>query len=419
MQVCVVGLGYIGLPTAVVMASKGMDVYGYDINAKMIERIRSAETDIEEEGLKDMLQDVISSGKLSVGTEIRPADVFVMAVSTSLDPESMSVDLRALKSASRDVGSVLKKGDLVIVESTVTLGTTENVVLPILEKESSLRRCEDFYLAFCPERVLPGNLMKELVGNDRIIGGVCPEASKRAAEFYSKFVEGELHITDARTAEMAKLMENTYRAVNIALANEMALIAEKEGVDVYEAIKMANNHPRVNIHLPGPGVGGYCLTKDPWFLIEDFESKIIRDALEINAFMPEHVVDMLEKELESIGKNQRGTKVAILGLAYKGNVSDARESPGYEIYRILRDKGYEVRVHDPYVKEYMGVAPTSDLENAVNGVDAVIIATEHREYMDADWSHLYGMMAKDAIIVDTKNIVKSDRMRVRKLGVGR
>ena len=422
MRACVVGLGYIGLPTAVVIANSGMDVSGYDVNERLVESISRAETGIEEEGLREALLSAIDSRKLKVSTEIdRDAEVYVVAVSTSMLPDRHEIDLRALRSAVSDIGSALKKGDLVIIESTVIPGTTEGLVIPILEEKSGLKCCEDFFVAFCPERVLPGNLMKELRENDRIIGGADARSAEMARDFYSRYVDGELHMTDARTAEMAKLMENTYRAVNIALANEMALLAERYGVDIHEAIDMANNHPRVNIHRPGPGVGGYCLTKDPWFLIQNYEgSVIIRDSLLINSSMPDRVVELLEDEMERREKELNGSKVAVLGIAYKGNVSDPRESPGYELYLRLKEKGAEVITHDPYVSEYMDIKPEKDIERALSGADALVLVTDHNDYKRADWEHLTSLM-NDPVFVDTRYVMPYEisGRKVRKLGVGR
>ncbi len=422
MNVCVIGMGYIGLPTAVTLASSDIGVYGYDINEELINRILSGNTDIVEAGLEEKLKEALERGLLTAGTELRgDSEIYLLVVSTSLDRESNRLDLRALKAATGDLGKVLKKGDLVIVESTVIPGITEEVVKPILEEKSGLACCDDFYLAFCPERVLPGNLMKELINNDRIIGGTDRKAAEMARDFYSRYVRGKLHITDARTAEMAKLMENTYRAVNIALANEIAFIAEENGVNVYEAIRMANNHPRVNIHLPGPGVGGYCLTKDPWFLIQDFEnSRIIKDALEINASMPEYVADMAERELHTAGKDISESRVCVLGLAYKGNVSDARESPGYEIFLKLRELGADTVIHDHLVGEYMDHTPVKDIYDAAKGADALVIATEHNLYKELDWKRIKSLMNTEPIVVDTKNIVPDSipGFDVKKLGVG-
>jgi UDP-N-acetyl-D-mannosaminuronic acid dehydrogenase len=423
MKITVVGMGYIGLPTAVTIASAGLPVYGYDIQEERINDILNGKIKIVEEGLNEKLAEVLGRGLLRVGTKLENgSDVYLIVVSTSLQEERNEIDLNALRNASEKVGKVLEKGNLVIVESTVVPGTTENVVRPILEKTSGLVCSRDFYLVFSPERVLPGNLMYELIHNDRIIGGVCPRSAEMARDFYAKFVKGRLHLTNVRTAEMAKLMENTYRTVNIALANELALIAEKYGVNVYEAIRLANTHPRVHLHQPGPGVGGYCLTKDPWFLIQNFKhSRIIKDAMEINAWMPEHVVELAEEALVKVGKTLKNAKVCILGLAYKGNVSDARESPGYEIYLKLRMKGAEVTIHDPFVLEYMGYYPVRDLYEAVRNADAVIIATEHNFYRTLDWERIKTLMNSEPVVIDTRNLTPDaiEGIHLRKLGVGK
>ncbi len=418
MKVAVVGLGYIGLPTAVTIANAGIPVYGYDINEKLVSEVTDGKTYIKEEGFVEALKKAISTGMLKVGTEMKNSDYYLIAVNTSLNKANKKINLQHLKSACASVGAVLKKGDVIIVESTVTPGTTENILIPIIEEKSGLECCEDFHIAYCPERVLPGNLMYELIHNDRIVGGADEKSGEKVREFYSHYVKGKIHVTDVKTAELAKLMENTYRAVNIALANELALIVEKVGGNVYKAIEMANSHPRVNIHLPGPGVGGYCLTKDPWFLIEDYsESKIIKESLEINSYMPEHVVEIVENALRGKGKEINGAKIAVLGLAYKGNVSDPRESPGYEVYLLLLNKGARVVIHDPYVEEYMGYVPERSIEDAVKDADAVVITTEHNIYGNIDWNALKELMAENPVIVDTKNIINGVELNVVKLGV--
>jgi UDP-N-acetyl-D-mannosaminuronic acid dehydrogenase len=395
MKICVVGLGYIGTPTAVTLAASGYDVYGYDINELNVKNIKEKNVPIKEYGLQGALLYVVDiSKKLIVGQTIRDADVFIVTVSTPLDPQTKKINLSFLKQAIQEISQVLKNGNLVIIESTVTPGTTHNVVKTILDEVG-----KKYYLAFCPERVLPGNLMHELINNDRIIGGINPESTKKASEIYSRFIKGKLHETDALTAEMAKLMENTYRMVNIALANEMSLISEKYGGDIWKAIEMANNHPRVNIHLPGPGVGGYCLTKDPLFLIQDYaESQVIKSSIDVNNYMPYHIISILENIFNN---NLSDKRIAVLGLAYKGNITDARESPGYTIYQILKNKNTKVRIHDPLVENYLNLDPEKDLDEILNWSDVVIITTDHDEYKHVDWKNFNGK------IIDTKNIIKT------------
>ncbi|MEM4307959.1 MAG: nucleotide sugar dehydrogenase [Thermoplasmata archaeon] len=420
MNVCVVGLGYIGLPTAVMLAKNGFKVYGYDVNSEHVSNIQKKKITIKEEGLYESLCEVLDAGVFTVGNTIKPADVFVVAVSTSLK-KTKEIDLNPLKSASKEIAKVLAKGNLVIVESTVTPGTTNNLVKPLLEKGSGLKCGEEFYLAFCPERILPGKLMKELVENPRIIGGINEISAEKAKAFYGKFVRGDLHTSDALSAEIAKLMENTYRTVNIALANELAMICEKLGGNFYKARALANTHPRVNIHLPGPGVGGYCLTKDPWFLIENFSnSEIIRNSLMINTYMSEHVVRTLRKGLKASGKRLKDAKIVILGLAYKGDVSDPRESPGFKIYLMLKKYTKNVVIQDPLVEEYNGYVPIKDVYDAMKNADAVIIATEHTMYKNINWRKVRELMKKNPIIVDSRNIVEDNLagFTVLKLGVG-
>ena len=390
MKICVVGLGYIGLPTAVVLANSGHNVQGFDINKRYVKDLQSGKHSLVEKGFDEALHLAISSGMLSFHDTIQPADTFIVAVSTNLNKKTKKIDLSYLKSAVKAIKSVLKDGNLVIIESTVTPGTTLNLVNPILDTSDTL-----YHLAFCPERVLPGNLMEEMVRNDRIIGGIDQASTDKAKAVYASFCKGKLHETDPLTAEMAKLMENTYRAVNIALANELALISEKAGGDVWRAIALANNHPRVHIHSPGPGVGGYCLTKDPYFLAENTRAPLIRNALLINSLMPAHIVSLARGILGPL----KGKKVGILGLAYKGNVSDARESPGAVIHDLLKKSKALVRIHDPFVTQFNGLKPETDLQAILAWADLVILVTEHSEYAKIDPASL------KPVLLDTRNLL--------------
>lgn len=402
MKICVVGLGYIGLPTAAILAKVGFDVYGYDVNDLTISSIRNAKTTIEEPGFEDLLTEAMSSKRLHVGNSIERCEVYIVAVSTSLDPKKKKADLGPLTKAVRDIATVLSDGDLVIIESTVPPGTTTGLIKPILDAKK-----KRYSLAFCPERVLPGDLVHEMISNNRIIGGIDEESTKRAKAIYKKFCKGQLIETDALTAELAKLFENTYRTVNIALANEIALLAEGLGGNVWNAIALANSHPRVYIHQPGPGVGGYCLTKDPYFLIEGFrDSKIIRESLRINSKMPEHVVKTVRDTLTSVKKVIKDSKIAILGVAYKGNVADPRESQGYCIYSLLKKYTDNVVLQDPYVKEYMDLRPVKVIAEAIKGADVIIIVTEHDDYKRIDWESVHKQLGKDPVLIDTRNIIK-------------
>ena len=291
-KICVLGLGYIGLPTAAVLATHGFSVVGVDVNAAVVGTINNGGIHIKEPGLNTLVQAAIKSGNLVVRTRPETADAFIIAVSTPL--KNREADLSYVKSAAESIVPYLERGNLVILESTVPPKTTEELLIPILE-QTKLRAGEDFYLAHCPERVLPGNILKEIIENDRIIGGINPESAVKAKDLYSTFVSGIIYLTDATTAEMVKVIENTYRDVNIALANELSRICMKLGMNVWEVIELANKHPRVNLLSPGPGVGGHCLAVDPWFVVEKAPqvAKLIRLSRGINDEQPQFVVSMI------------------------------------------------------------------------------------------------------------------------------
>jgi UDP-N-acetyl-D-mannosaminuronic acid dehydrogenase len=318
MRVCVIGLGYIGLPTALLLSQKN-DVIGVDLKQDVVDKVNGRVLPFEEPGLEDLLK---HSGMVASTTPQR-ADAFIICVPTPFDKEVRMADLRYVKAAAGSVAPFLERGNLVVVESTVSPGACEKVVAPLLEK-SGLKVRQDIFLAHCPERAIPGNTLHEMVHNDRILGGADDASTRRALDLYSAFVKGNIYTTDAATAEFVKLMENTYRDINIAMANEFAIIAEDAGVDVWEAISLANRHPRVNILKPGPGVGGHCIAVDPWFLTESStKCKIISTAREINDCMPSYVLGKVREAVRRI----ESPKITVFGVAYKGNVDDARETP--------------------------------------------------------------------------------------------
>ncbi len=317
MKVCVIGLGYIGLPTALLLSQKN-EVIGVDLKKDTVEKINNKILPFEEPGLENLLKN--STIVASITPKL--ADAFIICVPTPFDKEVRMADLRYVKSAAESIVPYLRKGNIVIVESTVSPGACTKVVVPILEK-SGLKVKRDFFLSHCPERAIPGNTLNEMINNDRIIGGIDEKSTDITRELYSTFVKGNLFTTDITTAEFVKLMENTYRDINIALANEFAIIAEDVGINVWEAINLANRHPRVNILKPGPGVGGHCIAVDPWFLTENStKCKIINVAREINDCMPSYV---LSKVKEVVGKIE-SPKITVFGVAYKGNVDDARNA---------------------------------------------------------------------------------------------
>lgn len=400
-KLCVIGLGYIGLPTAVMFASHGLEVIGVDINQEVVDGLNNGVSHVDEPNLYETLNQVLESGKLKVKTSPETADAFIIAVPTPFTPMKLC-NLSYVISAAESIVPHLKKGNLVILESTVAPKTTEDVVLPILAK-SGLDVGEEIYLAHCPERVLPGKIMYELIHNNRIIGGINEISIRKAAELYGIFVEGELLYTNATTAEMSKLMENTFRDVNIALANELTKICDKIGINTWEVIKLANKHPRVNIHNPGPGVGGHCLAVDPYFIIEKApeEAKIISMAREINNSMPEYVVSKVDELLYYAA----GTpKIAVLGITYKGNTNDLRESPAVEIVDMLINKGYDVVVYDPYAscKRFA----MASLEDAVKDADCMLILADHDEFKHMDIANITSTM-RQKIIFDTKNCIEN------------
>ncbi|HOK09480.1 MAG TPA: UDP-N-acetyl-D-mannosamine dehydrogenase [Candidatus Hydrogenedens sp.] len=414
--VCILGLGYIGLPTAGMLSASGYKVIGVDISERVVKTINRGEIHIEEPGLQTMIKAGVASGKLQAQTEPAQADTFIVAVPTPIT-EQKKADMEFVKSAGMSIVPYLQKGNLVILESTSPPGTCKNLLTPILEK-SGLKVGRDLHLAHCPERVLPGKILHELIHNDRIIGGITPECAEKAKKLYRSFVEGEIFLTDATTAEMVKLIENTYRDVNIALANETAILCEKLGINFWEVATLANHHPRVHLHSAGPGVGGHCISVDPWFLVEAFpeDTQIIHTARKRNDSMPAFVV----QKIEAMTKNIDNPKIALLGLAYKGNVDDIRESPSLHIYSLLKLKGYSLTVHDPHVKH--SPIPLSSLEDTLNGADCMVILTAHNEFKSIDPENA-GRLMKSRCVLDTHNLFNRSEwedkgFQISTLGVG-
>ncbi|KZN98031.1 MULTISPECIES: nucleotide sugar dehydrogenase [Aeribacillus] len=404
MRLCVMGLGYIGLPTAVMFAKHGVQVHGVDVNEKVVNMLNNKELHIEEPGLPEMLAEVIDAGQFTVSTKPEKADAFIIAVPTPVNPDG-SANVDYVRSATEMILPYIEKGNLVILESTVPPKTVENVMIPILEK-SGLVIGEELYISHSPERVLPGKLFEELVSNDRIVGGINEKSSELTVQLYKRFVKGTIHKTDATTAEMVKLMENTYRDINIAFANELARIAEKLNFDVWEAIELANYHPRVNIHKPGPGVGGHCIAVDPYFIIEKApeQSKLITLARSINSNTPKTVV----KTIQNIVKEIEEPKIAVLGLAFKGNIDDMRESPSLEIIEELKKAGFKLSIHDPHVKaDVEGKVDT--VEEAAKDADLLVILTDHSAYKDLDFAAIKKVM-KSPIVYDTRNLLDQEKV---------
>ncbi len=401
-KITVIGLGYIGLPTAAVIAKKGLNVMGYDVNKRVIDSLNKGEIIIEEPGLEELVKEVVKDGRLRGISNFEKSDVFIIAVPTPIK-EDKTADITYVKMAVEAIVPFLEKGNIVVLESTSPPGTTEDIIGPILEK-TGLVVGEDLYLAHSPERVLPGKIIQELVENDRIIGGINEKSTQLVKEVYEIFVEGKIYTTDSKTAEMTKLMENTYRDVNIALANELAILSENMGVNAWDVINFANKHPRVNLHQPGPGVGGHCIAVDPWFVIENQpQAKLIRQAREINDNTPSRVM----KKIESLMETKNG-KLTILGLTYKPDVDDTRESPIIKLIdMLLIESQYELALHDPHAKKdifkYKDLL-VEDIEDAVKNSELIVLGVNHLDYKNLDFKKI-GKLMKNKLVYDTRNFL--------------
>lgn len=397
-NVCVIGLGYIGLPTASLLATRGYTVHGVDVNRDTVETINQGRIHIVEPDLDILVRSAVQSGQLTAGMEATPADVFILAVPTPFKGGN-EPDLSYVEAATRDMTQVLQAGNLVILESTSPVGTTEKVAEWIAEERPDLAG-GSVHVAHCPERVLPGQIIKELVDNDRVVGGLNKTATEAAIAFYEEFVSGAVLATTARTAEMAKLTENTFRDVNIALANELSMICDRLGIDVWRLIELANRHPRVNVLRPGPGVGGHCIAVDPWFVIASApdDGHLIRAARSVNDAKPGWVVSQV---IERSGR-LRQPVVACLGLAYKPDVDDLRESPAVRITGEIGRAGIgEVLAVEPHCDELppelneAGVMAAS-LGEAIERADLIVALVPHRPFLQISASQLTKKMIVDA-----------------------
>ncbi|WP_267348838.1 UDP-N-acetyl-D-mannosamine dehydrogenase [Sphingomonas sp. GM_Shp_2] len=386
LNVVVMGLGYIGLPTAAVIARTGARVLGIDVSATVVDTVNEGRVHIEEVDLDGLVSGVVARGTLRASTEVAPADIFVIAVPTPFADDHQP-DIAYVLQAATSIAAVLKAGDTIILESTSPVGTTEQVRDLIAQLRPDLKvpgRCTDqpdISIAYCPERVLPGRILVELIDNDRVIGGITPRCARKALAFYRRFVRGACVTTTARAAEMTKLTENAFRDVNIAFANELSLVADRLGVDVWEVIRLANRHPRVNILSPGPGVGGHCIAVDPWFLVAAApeETPLIRTAREVNDGKTDHVVAQAEALLAATGD----APVACLGLAFKANIDDFRESPALRVVQALaRSHADRIRVVEPYAQALPPTladtgATLVDIDTALETCPVLIVLVDH------------------------------------------
>lgn len=380
-DVCVLGLGYIGLPTAAIFAERGKHVHGVDISEKTVTAVNSGRVPFVEPDLGDYVARAVRNGMLTASTQPVPADTYIIAVPTPFNDDH-SADLSYIEAATRAIAPYLTGGELVILESTSPPGATRRVADVVSEERPDLDEA-GVKFAHCPERVLPGKVMVELVANDRIVGGITPEAAEQARDLYRVFCEGEILLTDATTAEMAKLVENSFRDVNIAFANELSVISHRLGIDVWELIELANHHPRVNILQPGPGVGGHCIAVDPWFIVDAApeDARLIRMAREVNDAKPQHLMDRIRAA--SVGNDT--PIIAMLGLAFKPNIDDLRESPALQIVRdyALSSPGCRVLAVEPHIAELpaslAGLPNVSltQVDAALEAADVVVVLVDH------------------------------------------
>ncbi len=421
-KICVLGLGYIGLPTASTIANQGIKVVGVDVNPHIVDTLRNGGLHLHEPGLRTLVQAALGSGNLIISAKPEKADAFIIAVPTPFYGNKKA-DLRAVKSAAESIVPHLLSGNLVVLESTSPPRTTLDVVAPILAS-GGLQPGKDFYLAYSPERVLPGHILRELIENARVIGGINPASAEAGKALYALFARGEIVMTDSTTAEMVKLMENTYRDVNIAIANEFSRLAQRFGIDIWEAIAIANRHPRVKILQPGPGVGGHCISVDPWFLVEAAPdlSPLIHTARKVNDSQPQVVVELIRQA----AKELKGCRVTVLGLSYKPDVDDIRESPAVEVVSKLAEAGALVTAFEPFKKavdlaDNVILAPS--LDAALRNTDVIVLLVGHTQFLELTASQVADQ-TRCRILVDTVNgwhrsEWESAGFIVHKLGVGK
>ena len=428
MKIAVIGMGYVGIPCAALLADvDGNDVTGVQRRSARsgwkIDAINAGKSPIEgdEPGLDELIARVVGKGTFRVTDDfstLREMEAILIDVQTPTDGVGHEPQYLSLKEVAREVGTYMKRGALVITESTVAPGTTEHVVKPILERKSGLTAGKDFSLAYSYERVMPGKLISYIVNLPRIVGGIDKESERRAKELYAKIVKAPIHTTDVLTAETTKTIENAYRDVNIAFSNEMALICESLGIDVFEVQRLINTREERMMHYPGAGVGGHCLPKDTWLLLyglntygkKGVRTHFVELARSINESMPHHLVDLLTECLESKGRSYPDVKIVVLGVAYLENSDDTRNTPAYEVVARLSAHGADIIAHDPYVRDFPEAELTRDLMGAVKGADALVIVTKHKEYYETDLRAIKGVM-RTPIIIDGRDVVDPEKAR--------
>lgn len=418
-KIVVIGTGRVGLPMAVILANIGFSVTGIDKNPKIVNAVSNCRSPINERGLKEAISRAVCSGKLKMAyapfQALRKADIIIVCVQTPIK-KNKEVDLSFLKEACDIIARTLSKGKLIVIRSTLPPKTTKNYIAPLLEKRSGLRCGADFWLVYSPERMAPGNAFNDFVTNSGVLGVLDDQSGELGLEFFKLVTKGELYLTDTTTAEVTKLAENTFRYINIAFANELALICKDLGVDFINVFKLANSHPRVNIHMPGCGVGGPCLSKDAFLLLGSVKSKkfrpeIIAASARLNAYMPKYTVQLVTETLKLVGKNVKNSRIAVLGTAYKAEVDDARNSPAEEIIRKLISLGAEVVVFDPYCEESFGAKRAMNINEAVNHADCIVITADHKAFRKLNLSKIRGMMKENPLIIDGRYTVNPEQAR--------
>ncbi len=404
MKVCVVGLGYIGLPTALMLASSGQDVIGVDYSEAIITKLSEGNLTFEEAGLDEVFSKAVDNG-ITFTTAYQKADVYIVAVPTPYHADTKQVDASYVVNAVESALQVCEEGAIIVIESTIPPGTIDKFIRPLVDKSTSGGK--GVHIVHAPERIIPGNMMKELIGNSRTIGADDMVVARKVRDMYASFCKAEIALTDIRTAEMSKVVENTFRDINIAYANELMKICDSDGLNVYEVIRIANKHPRVNILSPGPGVGGHCISVDPWFLVGDYPelANLIRTARHINDSMPEYVLDRVYRIMKDRGLDDV-SKVGFYGLTYKENVDDIRESPSLQLYNSMKRhlSNGAVRFYDPYVKDDIVENQFHSLEDFLEGIEILVVMTAHDEIIENQ------ECLNDKIVLDTRHCIEGNNV---------
>lgn len=396
----VIGLGYIGLPTSLMFAANGIEVVGTDLNTKLVDTLNEGKLTFEEEGLEEVFNKALSKG-IEFKTEYEKTDKYIITVPTPYMAMSKQIDAKYVIAATKQVLEVCEPNTILVIESTISPGTIDKFVRPIIE-ENGFRIGKDIHLVHAPERIIPGNMVYELENNARTIGADSREVGEEVKSWYESFCKNEIVVTDIKTAEMSKVVENTFRDINIAFANELAKMCDREGMDVYELIRIANKHPRVNILTPGPGVGGHCISVDPWFLVGDYPDivNVVLGAREVNDGMPQYVFDKIHKIMKEHNIKDY-SKVGLYGLTYKENVDDMRESPTLQILDIFEKYNIDnVKIYDPFIKEKKFEGQVMDLESFLNETELIVVLVSHDEIKDNQ------ELLKEKVVYDTRNIIE-------------